>query len=75
MRTLVFAHVTTAADEAYNKTPMQQYVDSLCAEAGVNRPASGRKIPLKQIDGALKGKSITDRIRLKMKLRALDLID
>ena len=73
MREKVFDRIVATADETATKVPCR--IDALFAKAGVAVPRDGRRIPLGQVDVALKGLSIEARLEIKSQLRALALID
>lgn len=65
--------IRAIAEEPKKKVPAR--IDALFAQAGVAVPQDGRKIPIFEIDEALKGLSIETRLEIKGQLKALALID
>lgn len=63
----------TVTEESKRKVPAR--IDALFAKAGVSVPQDGSKIPIGDVDEALKGQSIEVRLEIKSQLRALALID
>ncbi|MDI1347389.1 MAG: hypothetical protein PSV22_25365 [Pseudolabrys sp.] len=73
---VLFADKITAQIESPDSSKrLPSPIAVLFAKAGVSVPADGRKIPIGEVDHALKGLNVEERLRLKGRLKELRLID
>ena len=73
MNVRVFDRISAISDEPNKRVPAR--VDALFAKAGISVPHNSGKIPINDVDAALKGLSIDERLEIKGQLKALALID
>jgi hypothetical protein len=71
---VLFAEKITAVADTKNDRGVPLPILSLFAKAGIHIPLAG-KVTLPDVDAALKGLPIDERLRIKTQLKALNVID
>lgn len=77
MSVLVFEYInaiSTADDNQSEKKRIPSRIGVLFANAGIGLPKAGQKIPVSELDIALKGLGIDERMTLKNELAIAGLI-
>lgn len=75
MRVLFAERIRAEIEKPEDSKRLPSPIAILFAKAGVSLPASGHKVPIGQVDLALKGLGVEERLRLKGRLKELRLID
>jgi len=74
MKVLFADRIVAQIDERAPQKRLTSGVGVLFAKAGIAVPYDGSKIPIAQVDAALEGLSVQERLRAKCELRDLKLI-
>lgn len=72
---LAFKHISNCYNKGNDMAELSSPLKAIFAQAGIELPKAGERLPLSKVDDALKGLGIDERMMIKSALNKAGLID